>query len=77
MSVMEEAIGEGLRLVRASERLGALIRPMEMQLEMIDEILEVAPELAPEMVAVCGRLSESRVHLRAAAVVIQEKVNLI
>jgi hypothetical protein len=80
MTTMEDAMSamaEGFRLVRASERLGALIRPMEAQLEMIDEIIEVAPELGPEMSALCARLSESLDHLTAAAVVLDEKVKLI
>jgi hypothetical protein len=77
MTTIEHAVEEGVRIVRAQERLAAMLRPMEYELALIDEVLEVAPELAPEMAAVSGRLSETLDHLRAAVKVLQAKVELI
>ncbi len=77
MSAMEEIVGESIRIVRAQERVGALLRPMEQMDEMIDDILKGAPELAPELNAMRERLSQSCDHLRAALEVIQAKIDLL
>ncbi len=76
-SRMEEIVSESVRIVRAQERVGALLRPMEQMDEMIDDILKGAPELAPELNEIRGRLSESCDHLRSALEVIQAKIDLL
>jgi hypothetical protein len=76
-STMEDAVNEGIRLIRTQERVAALIYPMEMEMKQIDELLDDAPELAPEMNALRGRLSESCEHLRASLHVLQAKVDLL
>ncbi len=75
--VMDKIVSESIRIVRAQERVGALIRPLEQMDEMIDQILVNAPELAPELNEVRGRLSECCGHLSAALEVIQAKIDLL
>ncbi len=75
--VMEQIVSESIRIVRAQERVGALLRPMEQMDEMIDEILKDAPELAPELNEVRGRLSDSCGHIHSALEVLQAKVDLL
>jgi hypothetical protein len=76
-TIVEDAMSEGIRLVRTHERVAGLLYPMEMEMKQIDEILVDAPELAPEMNELLGRLSESCDHLRAACAVLQAKVDLL
>jgi hypothetical protein len=73
----EEIMAEGIRLTRAQERVGAVLHALEQQSDMIDDVLKVAPDLAPEMNAMRERISESCDHLRAALETIQVKVDLI
>ncbi len=75
--VMEQIVTESVRIVRAQERVGALLIPMEQMDEMIAGVLEIAPELAPELNEVRGRLSDSCGHLKAALEVIQAKIDLL
>lgn len=77
MSSIEETVQEGIRLTRAQERLFSLLGPLESEITMIDELLEIAPELAPEMNAVRERISEACDHFRAATQVLQAKVELL
>jgi hypothetical protein len=72
----DDVVREGIRIVRAQERLAAMLRPMEMQFEQINEILEDAPELGPELNEVLLRLGEIAGHLRSACAVLQAKVDL-
>ncbi len=74
---MEEIIPEAIRIVRAQERVGALLRPLEQMDEMIDATLAIAPELLPELNEVRGRLADSCAHLTAALEVIQAKIDLL
>jgi hypothetical protein len=78
MSTMtEEILAEGIRLARAQERVGSILHALEQQSDMIDSVLKVAPDLAPEMNAMRGRISESCDHLKAALETIEAKVDLI
>ncbi len=74
---LEVIVSESVRIVRAQERVGALLRPLEQMDEMIDEILVDAPELTPELNEIRGRLSESCGHLKSALEVIQAKIDLL
>ncbi len=77
MNAIEDLAGESIRIARTQERVGAMMRPMEQMLEMVNEILADAPELGPEMGAVLARVSECCDHLSAALAVIQAKVDLL
>lgn len=76
-TAMEDVLAEGLRLARAQERVGSLLNSLKQQADMIDEVLEVAPDLAPEMNAMRERLQEGLVHMTSALTTIQAKVELL
>ncbi len=73
----EQIVSESIRIVRAQERVGALLRPLEQMDEMIDATLAIAPELVPELNEVRCRLADSCAHLTAALEVIQAKIDLL
>ncbi len=72
-----DIVTESFRLVRAQERVGALLFSLEQQDQMIDGIISLAPELAPELNEMRGRMSETCDHIRAALNVIEAKVELL
>jgi len=74
---MEEVLAEGLRLARAQERVGSLLNSLQQQSDMVDAVLEIAPDLAPEMNAMRLRMQESLEHMIAAFQTIQTKVSLL
>jgi ElaB/YqjD/DUF883 family membrane-anchored ribosome-binding protein len=76
-TTVEEMILEGIRLTRAQERVGSLLSALQQQADMIDEVLEIAPDLAPEMNAMRSRISESCDHMRSALQTIQAKMDLL
>ena len=77
MSTTDEIITESFRLIRAQERVGAMLGPVELLSDQIDRVLEFYPELAPEMHAARTRLSESLEHIRSALDVLQAKVDVL
>lgn len=74
---MEEMVAESIRIVRAQERVCALLMPLKQMGEQIDDILKIAPELGPELNAVRGRISECCSHMTSALGVIQAKIDLL
>lgn len=77
MDATDQIVSESFRIVRAQERLSALLRPLGQLTDMIDAVLEEMPELAPEMNEIRGRIVEVCDHLRSSAAVIQAKVDLL
>lgn len=71
-----EAFKEGLRVARASERLTALGDPIRTALFSCDRLLEIAPELQPEVDEITKRLDELVSHVEAASLVLLAKLDL-
>lgn len=68
---------DGLRLVRASERVGAIMAPLSCLANMMSDILEIAPELDPEIRAAQDNMIQAAEHLSAAAGVLNAKAELL
>jgi hypothetical protein len=68
---------DGMRLIKASERLGAMMEPLTCVVKMAENVREVAPELGPELDALEARMFEVIEHLGAAVDVLGAKAELL
>lgn len=70
------SLHEGLRVARAAERLAALGYPLRTTLALCDNVLELAPELKPEVDEIRRRVEETVGHVTAASLVLLAKLEL-
>lgn len=72
-----DAIEESLRLVRAHERLVAAMHQRAALALSLVQVLEVAPDLAPEVDEAQRRINELGDHLLAASDVVVAKIEQV
>lgn len=70
-------MGETFDIVAAGERLQALAVTAASCTRTIADILDAAPDLAPEMRHVEERIGEALGHVQAAQAVLRAKLDLI
>ena len=76
MTVYEQ-MQEAIRLVQGSERVAAIAEPIKSALTLADRVLEVVPELEPEIEELKTRLLEMVEHCVSAGRVLSEKMSLL
>lgn len=70
-------MGDTFDIVTASERLRALAVPLGNCSRAVADVLDVAPDLSPELGQVNERISEAIAHVQAAQAVLRARLDLI
>jgi len=68
---------DGINLIRATERITAIMEPLSCVANMMGEVLEIVPELDPEIRAAQESVLQAAEHLAAAAAVLNAKAGLL